>query len=197
MIRVKINWTGFVGGPGYTNLYFDDPGESFPTQAEFDGVVAIVDTWLDNWQASIPQAVNFLVDPTVELVHASSGEMYGFGSTSPDTARTGADVGKYSAAAGAVCNWYTNGIRNGRRIRGRTFMVPLGSGAMDTSGTIDNTRLTTLRAATATFIDAASNSYELGVWSRPSAPGVEDGEWHPVTAFTIPDMTAVLTSRRD
>ena len=23
MIRVKINWTGFVGGPGYTNLYLN------------------------------------------------------------------------------------------------------------------------------------------------------------------------------
>lgn len=197
MLRVKINWTGFIGGPGYTNLYFDDPGESFHTQETVDACVLKVDTWLDAWPGSIPTSVTFLVDPTVEAVHASSGEMFGFWTATPDTARAGGDAGAYSAAAGAVCNWYTNGIRNARRIRGRTFMVPLGNSALENTGTLNNTRLTTLRAATATLITPAIADVGIGVWSRPSGPGLEDGEWHRTTAYTIPDMTAVLTSRRD
>lgn len=197
MLRAKINWTGWVGGPGYTNLYFDDPGVSFPTQTEYDGIATIIDTWLDQWVGSIPVGINFLLDPTIEHVHATSGELFGFDTMTVDTARAGGDAGNYSSAAGAVCNWYTNGVRNGRRIRGRTFMVPIGNSALENTGTLNNTRLTTLRNATATFAAAAINDYGLGVWSRPSAPGVEDGEWHRVTNFTIPDMTAVLTSRRD
>lgn len=197
MLRVKVNWTGFVGGPGYTNLYFDDPAGGFHTQEAADAVVAATDIWLDAWASSIPVGTSILVDPTVESVHDTSGDMYAFWSTVPDGVRAGASAGGYSAAAGACVNWYTNGIRNGRRIRGRTFMVPLGGSALDATGTIDNTKLGIVRTATETFLGPVIGAVQLGVWSRPSLPGVEDGEWHATTAYTIPDKTAVLTSRRD
>jgi hypothetical protein len=102
----------------------------------------------------------------------------------------------YSAASGACINWYTDGVRNGRRVRGRSFMVPIGSNGMENNGTLNATALGSWRTATDLLIASFENS-TLGVWSRPSAPAATDGIWHKTTSMTIPDKAAVLRSRRD
>lgn len=197
MLRYKINWTGFIGGPGYTNLHFDDESGDFFTQADVDAFALKIDTWLDAWQAALPNTVVCLLDPTVESIDETTGDLLSFWTVAPDTSRTGVATGNYAAAAGAVVNWYTAGIRNARRVRGRTFMVPLGGSALGADGTIDATRLNAVRAATDTFRAPVNGDAGLGVWSRPSGPGASDGVWHRVTASTIPDKVAILTSRRD
>lgn len=197
MARVTVNWTGFVGAPGYTNLYFRDfDGGGAITQEIANGAVAKTDVWLDTWVASLPSSVSILVDPTVEVIEETTGALTGFFTTSPDTARTGASTGAYSAVAGACVNWYTDNVRNGRRMRGRSFIVPLGSAGLATNGTLDDAKLVTWRTATATFIDGVGVG-DLGVWGRPSAPGATDGVWSVVKSFSIPDKTAYLSSRRD
>ena len=194
--RLKINWTGFIGAPGYTNLYFRDFSEGALDQSMADGFTAKVDTWLDAWVTSLPSTVSILVDPTVDVVNVENGELESFMTVAPDTARVGSGAGTYAAPAGACVNWSTNGVRNGRRVRGRTFMVPLTSAATQSDGTIATANLTALRTATATFI-SPTGSGDLGVWGRPSAPGATDGVWYSVSAFTLPDKVAVLRSRRD
>lgn len=194
--RLKINWTGFIGAPGYTNLYFRDFTAGALDQAMADGFTAKVDVWLDAWVSSLPTTVSILVDPTIDVLEESTGELENFLTVSPDTARTGSGAGNYAAPAGACVNWSTNGVKNGRRVRGRTFMVPLTSAATQSDGTIATSNLTALRAATTTFI-SPTGAGDLGVWSRPSAPGATDGVWYVVTAFSLPDKVAILTSRRD
>jgi len=194
--RLKINWTGFIGAPGFTNLYFRDFSEGELTQAMADGFTAKTDIWLDAWVSSLPSTVSILVDPTVDVVNAENGELESFMTVSPDTSRTGTGAGTYAAPAGACVNWSTNGVENGRRVRGRTFMVPLTSAATATDGTINTANLNALRTATATFIDPTGTG-DLGVWHRPTATGANDGAWYFVTAFTLPDRVAVLRSRRD
>lgn len=196
MARVKINWTGFLGGPGYSNLYFaGEPGGVIDgTIAQ--GAVDKVDAWLSSVQTRIPTTVTVQTAATVEVVDETNGHLLRFITVTPAAARTGQGTGNYSAASGAVCNWYTDGVRNSRRVRGRLFIVPLAGSALDTNGTINNTELTALRTITATLIDPVGNG-DLGVWARPTAPGATDGIWHRVTAFTIPDKVAILTSRRD
>jgi len=194
--RLKINWTGFIGAPGYTNLYFRDfPGDTLD-QAMADGFTAKVDTWLDAWVSSLPSTVSILVDPTVDVVNEQSGELEGFLTVAPDTARVGSGAGTYAGPAGICVNWSTNGIRHGRRIRGRTFMVPITSAAMQSDGSVATASLTALRTATATFIGAAGTG-DLGVWSRPTLAEPTGGQWSAVSAFTINDKIAVLRSRRD
>jgi len=197
MLRYKINWTGFIGGPGYTNLHFEDASEDFFTQADVDAFALKIDTWLDAWAGSIASTVTYLLDPTVEVIDQTTGDLLSFWTATTDTARVGASTGSYAAPAGACLNWYTAGIRNGRRVRGRTFMVPLGGTALQSDGTIDNTKLTALRTATATMIAPLNDDAGLGVWSRPSGPEATDGIWHRCTSYTLPDKVAILTSRRD
>lgn len=196
MLRVTVNWTGFIGAPGYTNLYFRDFAAGDQTQAIADGSVAKVDTWLNAWIPSLPAAVTVGVDPSVEVIEDTTGQLQGFFNTTPEAAQPGTSAGNYAAPTGGVVNWYTNGIRNGRRVRGRSFMVPLGPTAFALDGTLATTVLTTLRTATQTMIDAAGAG-DIGVWSRPTVAAPASGAWHAVSSFTIPDKAAILSSRRD
>jgi hypothetical protein len=197
MAKVTINWTGFSGAPGYTNLYFRDFTENGQIdQAIASGAAAKVDNWIGGFQSRLPTTVTVQTDATVEAIEDTTGELQGFFNVTPAAARVGTGTGNYSAASGAVVNWYTAGVVRGRRLRGRTFLVPLAGSALDTNGTINNTELTALRTNTTTFINE-TGAGDLGVWSRPSAPGAADGTWFAVNSFTIPDKVAVLRSRRD
>jgi len=91
-------------------------------------------------------------------------------------------------------NWRTNDYRFGRRIRGRTFMVPLNSNAYEGDGTLS----TAARGDLQTFADtmvSGTGGAEFGVWSRPRNGA--GGVFATVTSGTVPDMAAVLRSRRD
>lgn len=196
LARIKINWTGFVGAPGYTNLYFRDPGSATMSQSVVNAAVTATDTWLDAWKSLVPPVVSFVIDPNVEVIDENTGTLVALFTGTPATTRLGTGTGVYSAATGAVVNWKTIGIRNGRVMRGRTFMVPLIGTAYDAAGSLDNTKLGTIRTATATFTSSFGTS-SLVVWGRPTTSGGTNGVAAVVTGFNIPDMAAVLRSRRD
>jgi hypothetical protein len=196
LARVTINWTGFVGAPGFTNLYFRNATPGIIDQAVVDAAVLRVDNWIGGFQSRLPTTVTCQTDSTVEVIDDTTGELQEFVNATVAAARVGTGTGNYSAAAGAVCNWYTNTVRNGRRIRGRSFLVPLAGSALGPDGSLDNTNLTGLRTNTATFV-TQTGAARLVVWGRPTAPGASDGVSAEVVSFTIPDKTAVLTSRRD
>jgi hypothetical protein len=196
IIRLVVNWTGFTGGPGYTNLHFRDFTAGGVDQAMVDGAIAKTDTWLDTFVPIVPTVASFTINPAVEVIEETTGALQSYMTGTPDATRVGTSAGVYVGGTGACVNWYTNVVRNSRRVRGRTFIVPLGLQAMTNDGTIDDTRLTAMRAATATFIDP-TGAGDLGVWARPTTPGGSDGEWAVCTAFTINDKMAQLRSRRD
>lgn len=196
IIRLTVNWTGFLGAPGYTNLHFRDFTAGAIDQAMVDGAVTKLDTWLDAWIPVVPTVASFTINPAVEILEETTGVLTNYMTATPDGARVGTSTGVYVGGTGACINWYTNVVRNGRRLRGRTFMVPLGLQAMTNDGTIDDTRLATLRTASTTLINA-TGSGDLGVWARPTTPGGSDGEWAVATVATINDKMAQLRSRRD
>jgi hypothetical protein len=194
--KITINWTGFQGGPGYTNLAFDDFTEGDVTQAIVDGAIGKTDAWLDAWVGLFPAGLSYVISPSVEIVNTQTGALEGYMTGTPDLTRVGTSVGHYAGGSGACINWYTTAIRNGRRIRGRTFMVPLGNYALGDNGTIDDPRLVGMIDATTLFMND-TRAGELGVWARPTAPGAADGRWAPVESFRINDKVAQLRSRRD
>lgn len=196
LARVTVNWSGFTGAPGFTNLYFRNATPGIIDQAVVDAAVTKVDAWLAAWQARLPNTVTVQTDSAIEVIDDTNGELQGFFQATVGAARVGTGTGNYSAASGAVANWYTDAVRNGRRIRGRTFLVPVAGSFLASNGSLDDTSLTGLRASTATFISATGAS-RLVVWGRPTAPAATDGVSAEVTAFTIPDKAAILSSRRD
>lgn len=196
LARVTINWTGFVGAPGFTNMYFSPAAGGDITQAVVDAAVAKVDTWLGQFKSSLPTAVTVGVDPSVEVIESADGKLQAFMTGTPLAASAGTDSGTFSSATGVVTSWYTAGIRNGRRIRGRSFIVPMGPTAYQNDGTIATTKLGAWRTAANTLI-ANVDAARLAVWSRPSAPLATDGIAYDVISANMNDKVAVLTSRRD
>lgn len=197
MARLTINWTGFSGGPGFTNFTFAPAAGSTIDQAVVDHAITKLDTWLDAWQPSLPTVVTTGIDPTVEVFDDATGDLQAFLTGTPGAPNAGtSSAGSWAAGVGACVNWYTEGIRNARRVRGRSFMVPLGTSGLDPDGTLSNTRLTTWRTATTALL-ANDGASKIAVWSRPSGPEATDGISYDVTSFTINDKVAMLRSRRD
>jgi hypothetical protein len=196
MLKVKVRWSGFIGSPGWSNFFFDTGTEDFYTEAQAIAAADRVTTFLNAVKTKLPPAVSLLVQSDIEAVSPSTGELQNVLSAGARTAINGSATAQpYSAATGAVITWRTAGVRNGRRVRGRTFLVPCVSGMFENDGTIQAGNLTEISTA-ASALAADVGGIRLGIWSRPSAPGAADGDWYPVTAVSVPDMGAVLRSRR-
>ena len=196
MLRVKVRWSGFIGSPGWSNFYFDTGDGTFYTAEDAGPAADRVAAFLQTIRPRFPSAVTWQIQPDVEAISASKGELmfvHSAGARAPITG--GAAAASYSGASGIVVTWRTAGVRNGRRVRGRTFLVPAATAAYGDDGTIGPTTLEDINAAAAQLINDPS-PLKLGVWARPSAVGATDGQWHPVTAASVPDMAAVLRSRR-
>lgn len=196
VLKVKTTWSGFVGSPGYTNLYFSEfVGEGYD-QSIADGAVAKTRAFWDGIKSTLPTTVTLTVDPVVEIVQSDTGNLVGFFNVAPPATVVGTASGNYAAVAGACISWGTNGVRNGRRVRGRTFIVPLAGMAYDVNGSLGSAYLGVLQTAANTLI-GVSGTGDLAVWSRPSGPGASDGVSYTVESARINDKTAFLKSRRD
>lgn len=185
-------WNGFAGAPGYTNLHFLHPDT--PSQADLDATAVKVKTFLQTIAPYLPSTASISYPGTMDKLDTGTGELLDVFNIPVQATTSGASGSAYSAAVGACVNWQATGIVNGRRLRGRTFLVPL-AGAFQTDGTLDTSFLSTLRTAATTFATSTSG-LDISVWHRPS-PGGSDGAAGEVVSATVTDKTAVLRSRRD
>jgi hypothetical protein len=90
--------------------------------------------------------------------------------------------------------WTTATFVHGRRLKGRTFLVPLESGCFAPDGSLDDGTRTLLQAAVDTLVTSGEDHFVI--WHRPTTVGGSDGLTGDVVAGTIRDRGAVLTSRR-
>ena len=97
----------------------------------------------------------------------------------------------YNRAAGVRIDWGTGTIVAGRRLTGRTYLVPASIGAFDSNGLVTSASVTAITAAANTLITALNTVGNLGVWSRTH------GVVHDVTTVSVPTKGAILTGRRD
>lgn len=198
IMRVKMKWSGFSGAPGYSVFHMRDFGDVEPTAADAQSAAAKVNQFALEVSSYLPSVVTLQVQSDVEVLEESNGMLNTVHSVTGMTPKLGTAPAAttFAAAVGGVITWRTPGIRNGRRIRGRTFLVPFASTAFQSDGTLAATTVSGLGICATNLIEAAGNG-DLGVWARPTAPGATDGVWHAVTGFSVPDMGAVLRSRRD
>ena len=166
LAKVTINWSGWIGAPGFTNLYFRNSSPGTMTQAVVDNAVAKVDTWKNDWDNDLPSNISVVVDTTIEEIDDTTGNLIGFWTGSPAAPTSGTSTGGYSNATGFCVSWSTSAVRNSRRIRGRNFVVPIGSNGLENNGTLNPTRLTAWRAAAAA-LHTATGDARLVVWARP------------------------------
>jgi hypothetical protein len=104
--------------------------------------------------------------------------------------------GSSNWASGVGCRqrWLTAGITRGRRVRGSTFLVPLGQNLYDGTGSIADATVTALATAANTL--RAADSGSMRIYSRPTSAANADGVAHAVTGSDLPDRVSWLRSRR-
>lgn len=189
--RVTAEWRGFLGAPGYSNFYFTEVSGSPGPEPARDRVVA----FMNEINPVLPSDVEYFVQGEVATIDENTGLATDYDQLRSDVSPgTGGMSGPYSAASGAVISWQTSGVRNGRRVQGRTFIVPLGGSAYQADGTLASNTIGILGDAAEELVGTGFDS-GFSIWSRPGSTG--GGEVWPVTAYRIPDMAAVLRSRRD
>lgn len=201
LLRISARWSGFSGAPGYTVMHFRDfgsgDGGGGPVIASTaTAAAARVRTFFDGVKGFLPAAVQVQIEADAEVIEDTTGSLVNSFSTGTNAPVQGTGTGFYSAPTGAVVNWRTSGIRNGRRLRGKTFLVPLATGAFSATGTLSAGTRTALSTAAATLADSTSTP-DLFVYGRPTAAGAADGVAFAVTSFSVPEIAAVLRSRRD
>lgn len=189
--RITAQWSGFRGAPGYSNFFFDD---AFLDPDAAAAAAVAVQAFFNEMRSLFPPTLNINIQPTADIIDEASGQITSVVDFPAPGSVVGNGVGNYSAATGAVVNWNTGDYINGRRVRGRTFLVPLDNTAFDVNGDINSSSLGTLRTAAEELVTATLDA-PLAVWHRPV--GGAGGSSHVVSSSTVPDLGAVLRSRRD
>lgn len=197
LAKVKVRWQGFSGGPGWSNFFF----RADAADGSWDGGAFLaagrINAFVQNIAPVLPPSVTVQVQNDVEALDEATGQMQHVWTTEPFATHPGTHANTtYSGPSGMVITWRTGGVRNGRRVRGRTFIVPASAGIYESNGTIGATYLTTVQNAANSLLTEPA-SPDLGVYARPSGAGATDGAWFDITAATVPDMGAILRSRRD
>jgi hypothetical protein len=142
-------------------------------------------------------------EPDVRLMNDASGDLLDIFTVTGVVGVTGGNPGNYVGPAGACVNWLTQTVNGGRRMTGRTFLVPCSTATFDTDGTILQARVADMQLAAQSFIDAIGPTF--GVYGRPvkadpdATPPVVArlGKWGAVTSHRPLDKAVVLRSRRD
>lgn len=197
ILRVKLRWTGLPGGSGYSMFHMRDFSAGEPTVADANAAMARIQSFAGAIKGLLPPVIKLDVESEVEVLEETNGTMTNVLGGTPLVQQLGtaSTTAGFSAPSGAVISWSTPGVRAGRRVRGRTFIVPMSNEAYDVDGSLKTSPLATLNSAATALRDAALQP-DLGIWARPTAPGASDGIWYAVTGHRVPDMAAVLRSRR-
>lgn len=198
ILRVKMRWTGFIGGPGYSVFHMRDFNTDNPDNAQAVAALARISTFANAIKGFVPSQITLTPVGDVEVIEDTTGELVNVlsGGTPAGIVGTVASTNGFASAVGMNITWRTAGIRNGRRVRGRTFLVPLTMGTFINTGQPGAGAMTDISAAAAGLANA-SGSPDLGVYCRPSSKGATDGSWHAVTNYSVPALASVLRSRRD
>lgn len=196
--RIKARWTIPGAGTAYSILHFRGAGIGEIDDADADAATMQTYAFFNSIKAYLPGVVKIDVLSDVEVIDDATGTMTDVRlSTTREQVVGGSGASAtWSAPSGACVTWNTGGVRNGRRVRGRTFVVPLATMAYGSDGTLDSTPLSTMQAA-ATLLAQPFSNRQLVVFARPTAPGAGDGLSVPVTSARITDQAAILKSRRN
>lgn len=185
MERLRIEWGGSpVVGPGVSTFYGDEGQGGLQTDLFHDFFEAI--------SGVLPAGTTVTVPTGGDLLDPVTGVIGGFWTNGDGGVTTGVGNAVHAAGVGARCVWHTNGITNGRRVRGSTFIVPISATWYQDDGTIATEALTILRDAAADLM--TDHNGGPVVWTR--AVGGAGGAMHDIVSSTVPDRVSWLVSRR-
>lgn len=197
--RVEAVWQNFIGAPGFTRFTFEAPA----TAADAGVITAKVRAFFFALVAQLPNGATVQVQQAVPLYDEQTGLLVDeISAASAPALVTGTSPAntQYAGGAGAFVGWKTSSIWQGRRVQGRSFLVPL-AGVADTNGSLTAAAVLAIQTAANGLI--APGTPAFGVWAKrfdrtnPAKPVQVDGSFFLATSASVPDKTGILRSRRD
>lgn len=186
MHRFNCAWQNWPGAPGVSTFYTD-------TATDISTVTDALRAFWNSLAGMIPSGLTIQVPSNGDAIDDTDGSIVGAWSDgTPVLVVTGSGAGAYAGNAGAVVHWLTTGVVNGRRVRGRTFVVPIIATQYETNGSLSAAALTTLNGAASTLVTAIGAG--MRVWHRPKPPAA--GSSFAVSNHRVPDLAVSLRSRR-
>lgn len=181
-----IRWTGGRIGAGASVFHMrgtDSPSAAFAAANACRG-------FFDAIKAHLPLGVTLTPDAEFKNLTAEGVLTSVVPLTAPATV-TGTGSGAWANGQGCMIRWNTPAVVSGRRLLGRTYVVPL-LGSAFTGGNMNPTIQANIGSAASTLISSlASNGTPLQVWSKA----------HSVTADviggTVPARPQSLRTRND
>lgn len=196
---VRTEWSGTTGGPGLTQMAMAYQGGTSWTPSAAQSAVDAVRGFWASMTSSLPNELSLSVDPQVDMYDEVSGQLtQSLSVVTPPASVAGAATGSYAGGVGVRFNWNTGAIMNGRRVVGRTYVVPAAAGVFESNGTVLGTVITNLTGYGTTLLsNLAAANLALVVWSRPATTSSNDGAMTVVQTASVPDKSAILRGRRD
>lgn len=196
---VRVEWSGTTGGPGLTQFAIAASGGATWTAANAQSAVDTVRGFMVLNQPYIPNEVTLQVQPDVDQYDELTGQLVATTTAGvTPTSVLGGNTGSYAGGAGYRYNWRTGVIRNGRRVNGKTYIVPAAASIFTTDGTLGSPQVTSFNTNAATFLsNLASGGLGLVVWSRPNELTGMPGAMSGVSTGDVSDKSAILRTRRD
>jgi len=199
VFRTTALWQNFIGAPGYTKFSFIE----VTGDAGAVAVTAAMRAFFQTLVSFIPTAITVQVQPEVQEYDEASGVLLNetIASVTPAVV-TGTGAGAYAGGSGMFIGWKTGSIWQGRRVQGRTFIVPA-TGAYDANGTLTTGAITALKSAGDALV--ADPSSVFAVWAKlmstPTTPAEKPeqigGAAFQVLSTLVRDQASQLRSRRN
>lgn len=192
--QARARWSGNPGGDGFTVMNFD----ATVGASAVDTIVGEMAAFLAAFAPHMPTSISCQVEGEVKEIDEVTGNLIGYeqASSTPAPFSGSGTSSEHAAGVGLAITWRTNGVRNNRRITGKTYILPLRNEAFDSAGTILQAVRNDADNAILTFLtDVALSGAAFGVWSRPSA-NLPAGSYVDASGGTVKDQVAVLATRR-
>ena len=187
--QYRVQWSGTTGGTGFSVLNARLSGAALGTgpQQFADNVRA----FFLGLQFALPNEVVLSFNSEVLELDTSTGQLLQVHPVTPPNNVAGSATGSYAHASGIRLDWLTPSVLNGRRLRGRTYLVPAASAVFDTSGRLTTTAQNNIKTAGNAYVADMENIGSAAVWSRTH------GIIADVEEVGVSPLGAVLRSRRD
>lgn len=180
--RMRTAWTGVAGLPGVTTMYCLDT----------DAYIEELSTFWNNIKGHIPNAITLTIEPAGDIIEESTGVLTGAWTHDALDGTVGTSSEDFNETTGLVVNWLTDDVAGGRRVRGKTYLVPMDISIYDVGGHLDTGIVAGVQAHCDEHVTAAADNFVI--WHRPG--GSTPGSYHAVTSAHVSAASAYLKSRR-
>ncbi len=184
--RYRVAWTGTTVIGGGVSTFYTGAGQAAVFQPALK-------TFFTALKTICPTGTTWTVPTAGETIDDNTGEVNGTWSAGSGGGIFATNSTEYAMGVGARIVWETAGMTGGRRVRGSTYIVPLGSNQWENNGTLSAACLTSLFAA-ANTLRSSIPAEEMVVLTRLRS--TTSGTSHGVLSAEVPDKVSWLRTRK-